>query len=117
MASPTHGVEPWSLCCCQPSRASWVRGNDAREPLQYVNHMVSLELGERILRAAVLRTALSTDLVERCQCVRCPQNHRRNVRLSCWFSVCQVSTSHDHSILSGRSQQGDCARFYEFGQR
>lgn len=33
MASPTHGVEPWSLCCCQHPRASWVRGNDAREPL------------------------------------------------------------------------------------
>lgn len=37
MASPTHGVEPWSLCCCQTSRASWVRGNDAREPL-HENH-------------------------------------------------------------------------------
>ena len=49
----------------------------------------SLELGERILRAAVLRTALDVGLVERCQHVRdAHKNHRRNVRLFCWCDVC-----------------------------
>lgn len=48
MARSTHGVEPWSLCCCQTSRASWVRGNDAREPLHDTDDSTQVRVGEGV---------------------------------------------------------------------
>ena len=52
MASSTHAVEPWSLCCCQHPRASWVRGNDAREPLHeaHTSTRVRVVKGHRTTR-------------------------------------------------------------------